>query len=399
MTGLLQIGGQSGRKAPVPREKWRALHPTSVQVYLENRCHLRCLHCYESELSHPHEHALSLEDYDSLFSELAALGALFLTFTGGEIFLRKDALDVIALARRHRFAVTLYTSGTLIDEAKADVLRQLKVSEVHVSVYSHDPALHDAFTRSPGSHARSVRGLRLLQERGVRTVLKANVLRFNIDALDELIALSTSLGADIQLDPAVRTRMDGDRGPLEHGVSTDDIKRKIIMRPDLTRVFRKHSPEQLCAGERSVLDGDDVMCGAARESLSVGADGGISACGYFPVPAGFWKRGVSLADIWFSAPQLNAVREMSFGKMNDCPTCEVKTTCNPCMAYGLVEHGDIGACNSASRHGATALRALAEMKKRANEKMSRGRALPIVGAVDVEIAPPRQARPLLHSEP
>lgn len=400
--GLVHI---ARRVASVPRDKWQGLRPTSVQVYLENRCHLRCLHCYESEHSHPPERGLTVEDYDALFGELAALGGLFVTFTGGEMFLRKDALDVVAVARKHRFAVTLYTSGTLIDAAKADRIRDLKVSEVHISLYSHDASLHDAFTRSPGSHARSLHALALLRERGVRTVLKASVLRINIDHLDELIALAASLGADIQLDPTVRARMDGDRAPIELGVSPQEIMRKILVRPDLSPAFRKHAAEEFCTGERSILDGDDVMCSAGRQTLSVGADGSLSACGYFPIPAGQWRsardgtEATSVADIWLGSPQLDAVREMTFGGMSDCPTCEVKSTCNPCMAYGLVEHGDIGACNSASRHGATAMRKLATLKARANQKMSHGPPLPIVGDTHLPVAIARQQRSLLHSEP
>lgn len=405
---LLQIGRRPANPHEVPREKWAQLRPRSVQVYLENRCHLRCQHCYESAESHPHhprDAQLSVADYDALFGELAALGALFLTFTGGEIFLRKDALDIIALARRHRFAVTLYTSGTLIDEAIADRIRALKVSEVHVSVYSHDARIHDAFTGSPGSHARSLRALRLLrQPDGVRTVVKTNILRFNIDHLDDLIALATSLAADIQFDPSVRPRMDGDRAPLDLQVSPQEIMRKVLVRPDLARAFRTNTPEQLCSGERSLLDGDDVLCGAGRETISVGADGSLSACGYFSVPAGRWRRGeTSVSDVWFGSTQLDAVREMTFASMRACPSCDVKSTCNPCMAYGLVEHGDIGACNSASRHMATAGRALAELKARANRKMEAAprsrRALPIVGGAAFEVQAPRQARPLLATEP
>lgn len=409
MSALVQIapgrGSHSGSQASspgVPRDKWRALRPSAAQIYLENRCHLDCQHCYESPSTHPPEQHLSLEDYDALLGELAALGVLFLTFTGGEIFLRKDALDVIAMARRHRFAVTLYTSGTLLDEAKADRLRDLNVSEVHISVYSHDSALHDAFTRVPGSHAKSVAALRMLKERGVTTVLKANVLRFNIDALDELLTLADTLGAEVQLDPSVRPRLDGDRSVLELGVTPEELRRKVLVRPDLAPAFRRYRAEELCAGERKLLDDDSVLCGAARDVIAIGADGSVLACGYFPAAAGRWRRdaaGARLEDIWLQSAQLDEVREQTIAAMSGCGRCELRPMCNPCMAFGLVEHGGIGACNSSSRHGASAFRGLAEAKVRANEKMARGRALPIVGERDVSVPAPRQGRPLFQTEP
>lgn len=398
-TPLVNIGRSSSARG-VPRERWAHLRPTSAQIYLENRCHLSCRHCYESELSHPTKSdSLALEDYRELFDQLAQLGVLSLTFTGGEIFLRRDLLDIIDAARTRRFAVTLYTSGTLIDEVKADRLRALQVSDVHVSVYSHDPGVHDEFTQVPGSHGKSVRALKLLAERGVRTVLKSNVMAFNVDAIDDLMALARSLGAEIQLDPNVRPRMDGDQSPLRFAVPPEVIHRKLLVRPEIAPAFRKHRAEDYCSGERSILDEADVMCGAALSSLSVGADGSIAACGFFPVAGGRWRRGASLADIWLGSSHFDEVRRATFGTQSHCPSCDLRSGCNPCMAYALVETGDLRGCNSASRAGASAFRLLAEGKARANRKMSRGRALPIVGDVTMTPAASSQRRPLLHTEP
>ena len=113
-----------------------------AHVYVENRCNLRCAHCYESEQSHPHVPGLSLSEYDEAFVQLASIGVFVVTFSGGEPFLRRDFLEVVALARKHRFAVRIYTSGTLLTPTKVERLRELKVQEVHISVYSHSEDLH-----------------------------------------------------------------------------------------------------------------------------------------------------------------------------------------------------------------------------------------------------------------
>ena len=133
--------------------------------------------------SHPTHHQLSLEEYDRIFDQLR-FGCLRQHFQG-EVFLRRDFLDIVALARQKRFSVTIYSSGTLIDEKKADRLAELKVSRIELSIYSHDPALHDEFTKTPRSHERTLRAARLLKERGLNTVLKTNILSFNKDHLIE----------------------------------------------------------------------------------------------------------------------------------------------------------------------------------------------------------------------
>lgn len=378
-SGLVHIGRpkSEARLEEERRARWAKVRPSSALVYVENRCHLKCEHCYESEESHPSHLKMSADDYARVFDDLAGLGVLRLTLTGGEIFLRKDILDIVAHAKQRRFFLTLYTSGTLIDEKKADRLRDLKVNEVHISVYSHDPALHDEFTGVKGSHAKSTRALRLLHERGITTVLKSNLTTFNVDHLDQLTALATSLGADWQLDPSVRARMDGDPHPLKYALSPDELRRKVISRPDLAMHFRKRSAEQVCEGKDPMLDDDSVMCAAAQSTLAVGADGSVLACGFFPVAAGNLKER-SLSDIWFGSAQLDEVRRKRFATMTACGSCDVKSTCSPCMAQSMIEHGDIGACNDTSRRLAEGLRDLAHFKARANEKMSKGRQLPLV---------------------
>ena len=400
---LVQIGKKKAGVDDSPeavaarKERWQQVRPRSAQVYLENKCHLKCQHCYESDESHPHDESLSLADYERIFEELARIGVLYLTFTGGEIFLRRDILDIIELARKKRFSVSLFTSGTLIDEHKANRLQELKVTEVHISVYSHDAAVHDGFTQVPKSWERSVRALRLLHERGIPTVMKANLMTFNVEHIDELIALAKSVGADYQLDPSVKPRMNGDRSPLRFAVPPDRLRRLVYHRPDLYEAFKMNAPGEYCTGEKSLLDDESVMCGAARGLVSIGADGGLYACGFFPVAAGSLKE-QSLEDIWFGSAQLDAVRQTTFDQMVSCQGCDVKNTCSPCMAYGMVEHGDHRMCASSSRQTATAVRLLAEERTKKNAQMESGKKLPIVGELEVPRPPVKGGVSALSSE-
>lgn len=369
------------------------MRPSFAHLYVENRCNLRCEHCYECEESHPPhpESPLRAEDYERIFEELKALGVMVVTFSGGEPFLRRDLLDLVALARKKRFAVRIYTSGTLIDERKANRIAELRVSEVHVSVYSHDPAVHDRFTGIPGSHERSLRALRLLRERGVTTVLKSNIMTFNVDHLGELVALARAVGARCELDPTLHPRMNGDERPLAYQVQPAELARKFFARPDLVEAYRK-DPDGLCLGEGS-RGHDSPNCAAAFRIISIGADGGVHPCALYPTSAGS-VREHSLAELWFRSQLMHELRETRFGKMEECPSCELKAACDPCMAYAEIEQGASSRCNSSSYNVARGLLRFAEHRRRANEKMSRGRRLTVLEAsVDETTERPDHVRP------
>lgn len=352
--------------------------PQFAHIYVENRCNLKCQHCYESEESHPFVAGLGLAEYDSILSQLARMGVFVVTFSGGEPFLRRDFLEIVALARRHRFAVRIYTSGTLITPEKAKRLQELKVQEVHLSLYSHDAATHDAFTQIPGSHAKTMRAFHLLGEVGVRTVLKSNIMTFNVDHLDELIALAKEVGADYRFDPTVKPRMNGDRSPLRFAVSPDELRRKVLWRADLASALSAEEAEGICDGENHRSGSDKSMCAAATQLITINADGSVAPCAMFPLNGGSFLD-APIRDIWEKSPLFQQVRNQRFDDMHACGTCEAQASCDPCMAYGIVEHGDQRACNSSSRQSAEGRTALAQQLRNTQRKSRVGRALPIFG--------------------
>ena len=351
---LIQIGGTKAHSEDkrtlletVRGRSNRALNPTAALIYVINKCHLKCDHCYESETSHPTHHQLSLEEYDRIFDQLADLGVLWLTFSGGEVFLRRDFLDIVALAREKRFSVTIYSSGTLINKKKADRLAELKVSRIELSIYSHDPDLHDEFTKTPRSHEKTLRAARLLQERGLNTVLKTNILSFNKDHLLEFKDMAERIGVDYSFDPAINPRTDGDQAPLKYAVSPEDIARAMAI-PELKMAYDEKHSQSVCTGSGHFDKPDEAVCGAARATMAIGADGGVYPCASFSVHGGSLKEH-SLEDIWNRSKLLNDVRETTMKDyLPTCGSCDVKSTCIPCQAYAYIENGDRLSCNAGS---------------------------------------------------
>jgi len=64
----------------------RTHQPLSVHFDLTYRCNERCVHCY---LDHDNHGELTTAECIAVMEDLARAGTLFLTFSGGEIFLRR----------------------------------------------------------------------------------------------------------------------------------------------------------------------------------------------------------------------------------------------------------------------------------------------------------------------
>src|SRR5438128_732638 len=77
-------------------ETWfrRPPAPTRIVIELTRRCNLRCRMCHTYELEPRHE--LSVAELRAILAQMPRLN--WLDLTGGELFLRKDAVELIEAA-------------------------------------------------------------------------------------------------------------------------------------------------------------------------------------------------------------------------------------------------------------------------------------------------------------
>lgn len=109
--------------------------------------------------------------------------------TGGEPTLVPWIADVVRHATARGLAVRIITNGQrLADGGLLGELVDAGLRHCHVSLYSHDPSVHDALTRSEGSHGRAVRSLeRIGAEPRLTADVNCVINKYNSGALDELV--------------------------------------------------------------------------------------------------------------------------------------------------------------------------------------------------------------------
>ena len=71
--------------------------PFDALIELTHACNLKCIHCYCLPENRP---LLNQEEINNLLQQLAELGCISLTFSGGEVFLRNDFFDILEIAKK-----------------------------------------------------------------------------------------------------------------------------------------------------------------------------------------------------------------------------------------------------------------------------------------------------------
>src|SRR4051812_29205545 len=190
--------------------------PLNGTIEVTRRCPLVCGHCYnnlpmaDTEAQH---RELSYDEHCRLLDELADAGCLWLLYTGGEIFARRDFLDIYTYAKKKGFLLTLFTNGTLITERIADYLVDWRPFAIEITLYGATKETYERLTGIPGSYEKCLRGIRLLKERGLPLALKTVAVSINRHELLEMQAFADELGVGFKFDSMINPRLDCSQSP------------------------------------------------------------------------------------------------------------------------------------------------------------------------------------------
>ena len=307
--------------------------PLSVHIDLTMRCNERCIHCYRVIERRPE---LTTEELKALLADVARAGTLYLMFSGGEVFLRRDLFELIEHARRLHFDVRLKSNALLITREKAARLRRLGVRHVDISIYSADPAVHDAVTKVPGSLERSLEGAALLRDAGITVKLNCPLMRQNVGQYREIRALAQRLGALSGFDPMITAKNDGDTSPVKLRITGKDLLPVLqdpAMDPDLGK-------REACESPSVRPDVDEIPCSASHNACYISAYGDVMPCVAMPIACGN-VRDEPFAEIWHRSPNMLKVRTIRIGDLHTCSTCAASRFCTRCPGQALVETGDL----------------------------------------------------------
>ncbi len=323
----------------------RMRSPLSVHFDLTYRCNERCVHCY---LDHQDHGELTTQECTEILEQLAKAGTLFLTFSGGEIFLRKDLEQLLAVARHLQFDISLKTNALLVTRERAEMLQRHGVRRVQISVYSSEAAIHDAITKVPGSLERSLAAVPLLRERGIQVKLACPLMKQNLMAYRGVIALAERIGVPYVLDLTITPMMDGTHSPLEHRVPVDALL-PVLQDSALQSCGTKVVPEDgfapavVGSGVSSGIESsayDDLPCSAGHNSCYISPYGDVFACVQLPMPAGN-LRAQRFQQIWEDAPALERIRNVRESQLPVCSKCEIRPYCERCPGLAWMEGGDL----------------------------------------------------------
>lgn|GEM_PF-223598 len=180
---------------PAPGEE-----PKSLEFFVNYACNAKCPFCFNPPDASPElDRGLPLPELARRLLTGWREGYRAVKFIGGEVTVRDDLPQILALARRIGYrTIQLTTNGIrLADPAYARNLVRLGVNRVRFSIHGHTPELHDRLVAVPGALAKIERAARTLRPLGVELGVNYVLNRINAAAFpDTLDWLYGAFGVD-----------------------------------------------------------------------------------------------------------------------------------------------------------------------------------------------------------
>ena len=243
-------------------------------------CNQKCLHCYAAGQPLSDTPELTTAQWKEILAKLRTANVPQVTFTGGEPTLRADLVELVEVAQW--FVTRLNTNGRLLTPELCRRLYEASLDSVQVTLYSHDPAVHNALVGAEGFDD-TVTGIRnavaaglsvsvntplcSLNEDYAATVRFVNGLGVRYVTCSGLIPSGSAEGAESRATRLTEEQL------------TDVLRRAVTAAEELEMEMDFTSPGWLKEETLRSLGLTLVpSCGACLSNMAIAPDGGVIPC-------------------------------------------------------------------------------------------------------------------------
>lgn len=319
------------------RQQWiLERKPFSVLFEVTSNCNMNCIHCY---LQNNHQKdVLTYDEIIKIIDILYDKGIIFLTFTGGEIFTRKDFIDIYLYSKKKGFLVELFTNASLITDEIINVLKEYPPLLVDVSIYGDDEKTYQQITGISDAFERVMNNCKKMVESGIRVSLKSPILTLTVDKISNMKALAKEIGVPFVYSFDIIPTIDKSNKPREYQVSL-----KTVLEDEFLNYY-----DQIQRGERLIDDLDIerinelkecefvYSCNVALNSFIIDYKGNMLPC------MKLRHKGRSILsenfdNIWSDFKIYSEIRARDDYK---CKKCDSRYFCDICPAEMDLLYGD-----------------------------------------------------------
>lgn len=268
----------------------RKFVPRAVTVAVTYACQCRCRHCsagvYTDTARALRRKELSTDELKRLIDDCIRLGAVNITFTGGEPLLHPHIYELIGYVNKEEAVTQLFTNGLLLTKENVRKLKEAGLYSLEVSLDTPSPEEHDDFRGVEGVFKSAIQGIEYALEEGLLVGISTYATREGIKdgKIEKLFDLARELGVhEVSVfDPVPTGRL----------LKTEDVLLTDEERLELIKIQRRYNlmegPPRISTQsfQCSPIAFHALGCFSGTNQAYVTAFGDVTPCDFTPLSFG-----------------------------------------------------------------------------------------------------------------
>lgn len=311
---------------------WRKKrHPYVGGIEITPYCNLNCVHCYLQDSIK--EKLMTTSEIKIIIDKLYDVGVLFLYFTGGEIFTRKDFLEIYVYAKQKGFIIELLTNGTLITPEIVKVFDKYPPASVNISVYGKDEATYEKVTGHLGMFERVINSIRLLRKHGIHIEVKYIGMKENQEDYDGVKNIAERHGAVFSDSMELFPTLSGNNCTKDHMMPLEKVIEIEAKQDEKKQMYyRLSNLPNTYIGKKDI---PLYLCDMAISNFLIDYQGFLNPCHKCRIK----KWNLISNDFQEAWDDFGKLRSIKVSEECKCLNCEYLMMCSPCVMVNYLTTG------------------------------------------------------------
>ncbi|MFC1631811.1 radical SAM protein [Candidatus Omnitrophota bacterium] len=310
-------------------------------IALTYRCNLNCVHCY-CKGAEDRNRELKTEQWQRILDILQQESCLALSFTGGDPLARDDFLQIYSYAKAKGFLITLFTNGLGFTDQLIEHLIKSPPLGIEITLNGITKDTYESITHVKGSFSKAMRTIKILAEKRLPLILKANCLQQNKHEVGKIKAFSEELLGKcpdykfhFKYDQMIYPRLDLNKAPTDFRLSFKELLEVRRQDPDIWKEYQSNRTKRLprLTRKRTFL----YNCNFWTKNFFIDPYGRLQPCMFSDKFSSDLKTTSFREGFYNIFPQL--LKE-KFKTNSKCKDCRLRSICYYCPARAYLETGD-----------------------------------------------------------
>lgn len=303
--------------------------PFQVEFDLTYRCNAKCIHCMYHDYATKENEELTTDEIENVLSELVKNGSFILSFSGGEVTIRRDFLKIIKQARNLGFHVSFLSNGILLGqniELLEEITKQFPAS-ISISLHGSTSETHDNITRIKGSYDNAIRAIEFLVDKNIHVEVRSTITDKNFAEFSNIAKLCSKLKVKLSAGLYILPSLTGNLETTKFNLRGNKLKKALKKNYEVFNIQKLTIPAK--------------MCSAGSSRVCITPIGDVKPCNSINVTGGN-IRNDAFSNIWHNSGFFKLFRNLSDDNFYVCKDCKYSAYCTVfCVGANCLWNGDI----------------------------------------------------------